>query len=128
MLRPRSVRPQLALCGFRIYKKIELGFSSNCLSDFPLYRFGFHGNKHVPGNCARAPLKRGRGKRLGTYRYLSGISHREATADSRKDDKGEPEPRFREIAIRADIATSPMCHDFEGKQNDFLLSFEIVAK
>ena len=85
MLRPRSVRPQLALCGFRIYKKIELGFSSNCLSDFPLYRFGFHGNKHVPGNCARAPLRRGRGKRLGTYRYLSGISHREATADSRKD-------------------------------------------
>lgn len=64
MLRPRSVRPQLALCGFRIYKKIELGFSSNCLSDFPLYRFGFHGNKHVPGNCARAPPEEGSGKAL----------------------------------------------------------------
>lgn len=81
-----------------------------------------------PAIALAPPLRRGRGKRLGTYRYLSGISHREATADSRKDDKGEPEPRFREIAIRADIATSPMCHDFEGKQNDFLLSFEIVAK
>ena len=35
---------QLTVYRFRIYKRIELGFSVTRFSDFPLYRFGFHGN------------------------------------------------------------------------------------